>query len=64
MFFKYLLHNAKITLQYVHQTYVLKHDGFGDICTSFISKLKNKDTMMRLDWTYKNVKERSVISNL
>jgi len=40
MFFKYLLHNAKITLQYVHQTYVLKHDGFGDICTPFISKLK------------------------
>jgi len=49
MFFKYLSSFAKITLQYVHQTYVLKHDGFGDICTSFISKLKNKDTMMRLD---------------
>ena len=47
MFFKYLLSFAKITLQYVHQTYVLKHDGFGDICTPFISKSKkDKDTMM------------------
>ncbi|GIS75899.1 MAG: hypothetical protein CM1200mP12_16180 [Gammaproteobacteria bacterium] len=37
----------KITLQYVHQTYVLKHDGFGDICTPFISKSKkDKDIMM------------------